>query len=286
MSQATSIEQARVVAEVEARVIVAQRLPRDEHQALASMRQSCSMLALADSAFFSYPRGGKDVTGPTIKLARELARIWGNVDAGISELRRDDEGGYSELMAWAWDYQTNYRVSHTFVVPHRRDRNRDGRYDPVQLVELRDIYENNSNMGNRRLRECIFGVLPSWFADEAKSLCADTVKNTEGGEKTLPQRRADAVKLFETEWNVTVRQLSDALGRGVNEWTVFDLSKLRDIRRQLVDGSITVEEAFAPPPVTADEVRKRSEVSSSETGNGSPDDAGDAEWTAQARGEQ
>ena len=92
LTQATAIEQARAVAEVQAAVTVAQAIPRDVQRAVAEMRDACGRLALAQRAFYSVPNRGN---GPTVHLARELARIWGNIDYGVRELRRDDE----ELLA-------------------------------------------------------------------------------------------------------------------------------------------------------------------------------------------
>src|SRR5690606_11464831 len=140
------------------------QIPRDLASAVAAMRESCSQPALAERAFFRFPRGGHVVTGPSVHLARELARCWGNVQYGVQEMRRDDAAGTSEMQAWAWDVQTNTRSSHTFIVPHKRDK-RDG---PEKLVDMRDIYENNANNAARRLREAIFAVVPMWFTEQAK----------------------------------------------------------------------------------------------------------------------
>ncbi len=118
VGQATVVEQSRAVAEVQAAVLVAQNRPRDEQAALAQMRESCKMRQLADRAFFRYSRGGSAISGPSVYLARELARIWGNISHGVSELSRDDEHGQSELQAVAWDLEKNTRVATIFIVPH------------------------------------------------------------------------------------------------------------------------------------------------------------------------
>src|SRR5690606_21535873 len=89
-SQATQVEQARAVAETQAAVLVAQNIPRSLSRAVQDMTETCQQKALAERAFYRYSRGGAPVTGPTIHLARELARCWGNVTYGISELSRDD----------------------------------------------------------------------------------------------------------------------------------------------------------------------------------------------------
>ena len=100
VTQTTAVEQARAIAEVQAAVVVAQNCPRDISRAVAEMRDACGRMALASRAFYAVPNRGN---GPTVHLARELARIWGNLDYAVRELRRDDEAGVSEILASAWD---------------------------------------------------------------------------------------------------------------------------------------------------------------------------------------
>ena len=190
VGQGTAVEQSRAVAEVHAAIVVAQQCPRDVQAAVAEMRRSCMQTALAKRAFFRYNRAGSTVSGPSVHLARELARCWGNVQYGIAELRRDDEYGQSEMQAFAWDVEKNSRASTVFVVPHKRDV----KGGPKALVDMRDVYENNANNGARRVREMILAILPPWFVEEAKELCSKTLE--EGVGKSLDQRVADGIQAF------------------------------------------------------------------------------------------
>jgi hypothetical protein len=246
VSQATQVEQARAVAEVQAAVIVAQQVPRQMPAVMAAMEEACSQKALADRAFFRFPRGGTSITGPSIHLARELARVFGNIQYGIHELRRDDVGRYSEMQAWAWDVQTNTRTNTTFVVPHKRDK----RGGPEVLTELRDIYESNANQGARRVREMIFAILPSWFTERAKSLCMQTLED--GGGKPVAQRVADAVKAFEA-LGVKPQRLEQRFGTS-SSWGPLDLAQLEVVHTSLRQGTVSIDEEFPPLRVTVDEL--------------------------------
>ena len=73
---------------------------------------------LAQSAVYSYARGGSSVTGPSIRLAEMLAQNWGNIQYGIREL--SSENGESTVEAFAWDVETNTRQTKVFQVPHIR----------------------------------------------------------------------------------------------------------------------------------------------------------------------
>jgi hypothetical protein len=245
IGQGTAVEQSRAVAEVEAQIVVAMRHPRNESAAIAAMRETCRRKDLAERAFFRYPKAGKPVSGPSIQLARELARVWGNISYGSAELRRDDEYGQSEMLAYAWDVQTNTRNSATIINPHRQYT---GGGD---LTELRDIQENNASVVNRRVREAIWAVLPAWFVEEAKDICAKTI--ADGGGIPLPQRIANAIEVF-GNLGITTPQLEAKVGMPTARWGDHDVAQLRVIRQSLLRGEISKDEEFPPEIITGDDI--------------------------------
>lgn len=249
VGQGTAVEQSRAVAEVQAAVLVAQQMPRSVDRAEADMQRACSEYALASRAFYRYRRGGQQVSGPTIQLARELARCWGNIDYGIAELRRDDDAAQSEMKAWAWDQETNARPSSTFIVPHMRDKDSG----PEPLASLRDIYENNANAGARRLREQILAVLPVWYVEAAKALCVATLEAGDG--RPLAERIDRAVATF-AELGVTEARLVARLGRPRHQWSARDLGELTVVATGIRSGEATIADEFPDDPdrVTLDEI--------------------------------
>jgi hypothetical protein len=250
VGQGTAVEQARAIAEVQAAIVVAQQCPRDIRRAISDMQRSCAQKSLAERAFFRYSRGGSQITGPSVQLARELARCWGNIQYGLTELRRDDTYGQSEMQAWAWDVQTNARSSTTFIVPHRRDKTGG----PVALTEMRDIYENNANNGARRLREMIFAILPGWYTEDATAACYATLA-ADDADGSLAERIKAAADSF-ARIGVTGAQLEQKLGAPQSKWTPYDLAQLRIIYRSLERGESRKDEEFpsAQSRVTAAEV--------------------------------
>lgn len=249
VTQSTQIEQSRAVAEVQGAIIVAQQCRRDKALAVQMMEEECAEAHLAERAFFRFPRAGQTVAGPSVHLARTLARCWGNVQHGITELRRDDEARISEMMAWAWDVETNVRSASTFVVPHTRDTKRG----PVELSDTRDVYENNANQGARRLREAIFAVLPAWYVAKAQEICQHTIEH--GGGIPLPQRVTNAIKAFDS-LGVTVDRLEAKVGRAKDRWTPNDLALLSVAHASIKQGTVTVDEEFPTvhEVVTIDEI--------------------------------
>jgi hypothetical protein len=248
ISQMTAVEQARAIAEVQAAVVVAQQVPRDMGRAVADMRDACARMGLAQRSFYSVPDRG---TGPSVHLARELARIFGNVQYGVHELRRDDVAGESEVQAFAWDVERNTRSTRTFIVPHARMKKIAGKQTRQPLVDLGDIYLMNQNVGARAVRECIFTILPTWFTDEAQDLCHKTLRDGEG--VPLQTRIDNAIGKFRSI-DVTVDQLEGKVGRKRGSWTPGDLAQLTIIWTSIERGEVIKDEEFPQRRVTAEEI--------------------------------
>ena len=275
VSQSTAVEQARAVAEVQAAVVVAQQCPRDMDRAWGEMKAACSRLGLASRAFYSVPNRG---SGPSVHLARELARIWGNLDYGIRELRRDDERAESEVQAFAWDQQTNVRSTRSLIVPHAKMAG--GKRKP--LTDLSDIYLNNQNVGARAVRECLFTVMPADFVGEAQDICRATIERGDG--KPLGQRITDMIAAF-AGIGVKQAQIEVRLERKKGQWTAADVADLGVVFQSLKRRETTVEQEFPAPPVTGAEIAATavrpapSDSATSATPTEAQQSAGGSTWT-------
>lgn len=247
IGQSTAVEQSRAVAEVQAAIYVARQFPRDVGRSRANMQAACGSMALAEKAFYKFPRAGGAVEGSTIHLAKTLAQAWGNIQYGVSEMRRDDEYRQSEMQAWAWDVEANTRHVLTFIVPHAKFANKQVQ----QLVDLRDIYENNANNGARRLREAIFAVIPDFFIGEAEELCRETLAKGDG--KPLPERIDGAVKVFQ-QLGINPDRLEQKLGRPREQWNGADIAQLLITHKSIQRREIAVDEAFPQARITGAEI--------------------------------
>lgn len=267
-SQATAIEQARAVAEVQAAVVVAQQMPRNVERALGEMRDSCGRLSLAKVAFYSVPNRGQ---GMSVHLLRELARIWGNIQYGVHELRRDDDAGMSEVLAFAWDVQTNTRSTRTFQVPHARMVKKDR----VKLTDLGDVYLNNQNVGARAVRECIATVLPRYFLDEAESLARRTLEHGEG--ESMEDRTKKMLGAFQGI-GVVQEQLEKRLGKARGQWTAVEVANAGVIFTSIQRGDSVKDEEFPPLRVSANEVAAQAQTRAQQPDSDPVGDEADALW--------
>lgn len=229
------VESSRAIAEAQGKLVIAKKFPRNEALAYDEAMQACRRMGLAEDAFFSFPRGGQTVSGATVHLARELARVWGNIEYNIRELSRKD--GVSEMQAFAWDLQTNTLVTQNFTVRHWRDTKGGG----YQLTDERDIYELTANQGSRRLRSCIFAVLPSDLVSAAEAECKKTLAGN--NDEPIKERVRKLIGAF-GKYGVTAAMIEGRLGHSLDAVLPEELAELRSIWNSIKDGATKAGEWF------------------------------------------
>lgn len=236
-SQAMATVQAdsqRAVAEVQAALVIAKQFPRNPIEAYDRVMNACQRPGLAQSAVYSYARGGTSVTGPSIRLAEMLAQNWGNIQYGIREL--SSENGESTVEAFAWDVETNTRQTKVFQVPHIRYT----RQGTKKLTDPRDIYELVANNGARRLRACILGVIPGDVVDAAVDQCEKTIH---ASADTSPEGVQKLIKAFE-QFGVSKDDIEGFIQRRVDAITPANVVSLRKIFTSLRDGMSSAKDWF------------------------------------------
>jgi hypothetical protein len=227
----------RQAQEVQAAIVIAKRFPRDEYDAINRIKRACKRPKLAEQSLYSYSRGNQNVTGPSIRLAEAIAQSWGNIDYGILELEQKD--GKSEMMAYAWDLETNTRVTKIFGVEHKRDTKK-GSYT---LTDSRDVYELTANFGARRVRACILGVIPGDIVDMAVEECRDTQKAE--FEKIPSLDKIEKIeKLFKKDFNVTREQIEKYIGQNMAQLSNDNVVDLWGVYNAIKNGQAKIEDYF------------------------------------------
>lgn len=232
---AVMIESDRAVAEAQGKLVIAKRFPRDQARAYQRVMESCSRPTFAASSEYAFPRGGKTVRGPSIRLAEELARCWGNLDYGIRELSRKD--GVSEMEAYAWDLETNTISAQKFTVRHIRDTTSGGK----ALSDERDIYELTANQGGRRLRARILAILPPDLVDAAVEKCRETLAGN-SAEPIIDRVRKMLTKF--SQYGITETHLSQYLEKSLDQILPTDLADLASIFNSIRSGAADASEFF------------------------------------------
>lgn len=238
-SVTTAMSTNREAQEVQAAVFMAKRFPRDENVSLSRIIRSCKRPGLAQKAIYTYPKGGQNVTGPSIRLAEAIAQAWGNIQSGVVEL--EQRPGESVCMAYCWDIETNTMERKTFTVPHQINTKKGVKV----LTDPRDIYELVANQGARRKRACILNVIPGDIVDAAIAECNKTLQ----GKNPVPliDRLREMVNRFQTYYSVPLESIEKYFGYPLNVFTEMDGATLAGIYNTLRDGASKREEYFDLP---------------------------------------
>ena len=238
-SAATAMSTTREAQEVQAAVFMAKRFPRDENMALARIAKSCQRRGLAEKAIYSYPKGGQNVTGPSIRLAEAISQAWGNIQSGVVEL--EQRPGESVCMSYCWDLETNTRDTKIFTVSHSIQTKKGSK----MLTDPRQIYEHVANQGARRKRACILAVIPKDVVDSAMEACQKTLAS--GQKEPLIDRLRKMVNVFQAELSVPLECIERYMGYKLDSFTEMDMATLRGVYTAIRDGASKREDYFDLP---------------------------------------
>jgi hypothetical protein len=84
-------ETAMAEMEIQATIISAKKFPRDELRSFEKLTKSCRRVSFAKEAEYVFPRGGINISGPSVNLAREAARVWGNIRYGLKIIADEED---------------------------------------------------------------------------------------------------------------------------------------------------------------------------------------------------
>lgn len=251
LAQVGSVGAAQAVshelAEMQAAIFLAKQFPRDQRKATDQILTACQRLGLAQVAVYSYARGGSNISGPSIRLAEEIARDWGNLECGWNELERDVDS--SKVRAFAWDKESNVLKTLFFYVPHYRTT-KQGR---KRITDERDLYELLANQAARRMRNCILALIPGDVVDAAVEQCQRTMVTKC---EITPETIKKLVQAFEP-FGVTKSQIEKRIQRKIDSIAPAQFVRMREIYTSLRDGMsdpsdwFEIEEEAEPVPANA-----------------------------------
>lgn len=212
--------------EIKGAMIMARQFPRSEDGARQKLLIAASRRLFAEECTYSFPRGNTTVMGPSIKMAREFARLWGNIRFGC-KIVADDEDSRS-IVGWAWDLEANtyeetpdtfrklvQRAGGQWIVPDERD--------------LRELTLRRSAIC---VRNCIIHLMPS-------DLLADIIDKAEATIRTkaadVDAHRKDIIDGF-TLLNVPIAELEELIGHQLGACSPKELDRLKSIWKTIKAG--------------------------------------------------
>jgi hypothetical protein len=234
---AVASQQAMAEKEIEAAIIVANRFPRDEDRAYGAVLKSCGRFTFASLACYSFPRGGQQIEGPSVNLAREMARCWGNCRFGF-DIVYDDETTRT-VRGWAWDVQTNARASQDATFAKLIYRRKGGWVKPDE----RDLRELTNKHGAICERNALLHLMPPDLVEDAIRQSKETLANDAA--KDPDEARKRLIKAFGVI-GVPVEELERHLGHPLKQISPQEMADLRGVWKSISDGNSTWAE-YCPP---------------------------------------
>jgi hypothetical protein len=269
--------------EMEGALLVARRFPRNEDAAFQKLMKSCGRATFAADAAYSFPRGGEQITGPSVYLAKEAARVWGNIRYGADIIADDEQNRH--IRGWAWDVETNSRTSADDYFAKLVFRKKGGWIKPDE----RDLRELTNRRAAILVRNCILSLLPTDLVEDALAAAGRTIEKGVGD--NIDEHRKKVLTAFGS-LGVSVEDLESFLQHKIGQATPAEIANLRKIWKSITDGNSTwaeyaqgaasPAETTGPGPVSMDDLTKPKEAavetSHEEQGQG-PSDPPAAETT-------
>jgi hypothetical protein len=207
---------------------------RDEAEILKKLRVLGA--AAGDNWLYRFPvkntkTGTTDfIEGPSIKLANDLARLYGNCEV---DCRAQDLGEHWLFHARFIDIETGFSLTRPFQ--QRKNASKMGG-DADRRLDI------SFQIGaSKAIRNVVVNALQT-FADfafeEAKNALVEKIGRNLDGWRARVQERLAA--------KLDIKRVEVVMGRAIGEWLAPDIAKVVATMKAVEDGMASLDEAFPP----------------------------------------
>jgi hypothetical protein len=258
-------------ASIDSMVATAKRYPRNLKRCTEnSIFVVTQSVESAKTCSYALPRGDKQITGPSIHLARILGQNYQNlrVESKITDITPTQVVSQSTCL----DLENNYGVR---VEVRRSIIGKNGRFND-------DLITVTGNACNAiSFRNAVLAVIPKPIIDTVYNAAQNTITGDISDEQKLIARRKELLDKFQEQHGATEPEILKLVGKGAIEGIKRDeIVFLIGINQAIKDGDTTADEVFgrnASVQKTADklkdlaskgyeEVQKKAEQKQSQTG--------------------
>lgn len=225
---------------IDMQIATAKAYPRD----IVKATNRCIALVsfdkeLAASCTYSLPKGGKPITGPSVHLARLLAKQMGNLRADVRVLSAD--GSHVTCEAVCFDLETNYayrtQIKKSIV-------GSKGRYSEDMITITMNACSAIA------FRNAVFSVVDDEIVKKVQDAAKKVVLGDVSTEQALIARRTKVVEGYQkayASFAITDDEIAKSVGRiTIEQITAEDLIVLIGFEKALATGEATIESIFRP----------------------------------------
>lgn len=224
-------------------VVTAQRVavPRNHNAIIQKLKALCAMAG--DGYVYSWPVKDRKnqreqiVEGPTIKLANDLARTYGNCQIDV-RVQRD--GDWLVIYARFTDLETGY----SYTRPFQQRMNQDtGMKDAERRMDM--VFQIGVSKAIRNVVVNALSTFADFMVEEAKNnLIAKVQEN--------PDKAHGFIDKVLDRFEIDVARVEAVIGRKRDKWTVRDLARVYQEMRGLVDGMTNADELYPTAEAAAE----------------------------------
>lgn len=224
-------------AEIDMAIATSRRFPRN----LTKVKQNLLSYATLDeetaaACFYTLPRGGKNIQGPSVRLAEIAVSCYGNIRAGARVIQTITDGPNPHVVvqAVAMDLENNVHVS---IEKRRRITKKKNKTE----IDEDDI-NLASNAGSAiAFRDAVFKIVPMALIKPTFEQCR---KVAIGDAKSLVDRRNRMVETFGKMGVTPDRVLAKVEKKSIEEIGLDDIETLLGLFNAIKEGEVVIEEAF------------------------------------------
>lgn len=212
----------------------AARNPRELSVCLRRLTEFVTHNAAAAAAcIYSLPRGGKQVTGPSVRFAEMVVAAWGSLEVKTTIVSID--GDAVVISGRAHDLEVNSVVE---LDTRRLVQKKRGAVKADEDMRQLAVASGTSIA----FRNAVLRIVPRALLEDALA----AARNASTGKGTMVQKRQACFGLW-AEAGATGDQVLAAIGRsGVADVTLDDLIYLRGLLTSVQTGAVTLTDAMRP----------------------------------------
>jgi hypothetical protein len=224
-------------AEIDSQISTAKQYPRDIAKVKRDMLAFATLdQETAESCFYTLPRGGKNIQGPSVRLAEIAVSCYGNLRAAVRILETVTTGNnpHVVLQAVCHDLEKNVAVN----IEKRRRITKKKMKDTIDEDDINLAANAGSAIA---FRDAVFKIVPGALI---KPVYEQVIKVAIGDAKSLNDRRARAVETI-AKMGVSKERIFAAVGRtSIETIDLTDLETLFGLHTAVKEGQTSLDDAF------------------------------------------
>lgn len=231
LSSRTAIE-ATTRGEIDIQISTAKAYPRSISASLRTAEElACMDEETAGTMFYKLPRGGKQIEGPSVRMAEVIAYSWGNLRARATIIAVDET--FVTARGECLDLERNVAGQHEV---RRRITDKAGARFNEDMINV-----TCNAACSIAYREAVFKIVPrSIFRGVYERAKLASI----GKAMSMQERRTRAMEWFGKAGASSDRVLQSLGRKGPEDLTVDDLITLQGLKTSMKEEGVSVEAAF------------------------------------------